>query len=78
MNGLYYVYSATDYKIPKLTFLFIGCLHIECASALVYIIYQNDPQLSPIILITINWLSRDYLKSHRLPKWALKSLFLEK
>ena len=22
-------YSATDYKIPKLTFLFIDCLHFE-------------------------------------------------
>ena len=32
-------YSSTDYKIPKLT----------C------IIYQNDPQLSLINLITINW-----------------------
>ena len=50
-----FIYSATDYKIPKLTFVFIEFLRqYECV-LLVCIIYQNDPQLSLINLIIINW-----------------------
>ena len=42
---------------------------------LVCIIYQNDPQLSLINLITINWLSRDYLKSQTAKMGAKELVF---